>query len=659
MRLPGLASIRTQLVILVLLAVLPALGIVLLTGIGLRDAALRAAEDAALRQVQSMAVHHERVVDNARLLLATLAKAREVRQLDAQACQNLLTDILAKNEAYSALALVDPEGRLVAASPPNASPHSVDLPAFRSALHVNRFSMGEYHLASDIRRVVIEFIQPVAAEDGSSQGLLVASFDLNYFGRIFAAAHLPEGSIFTLTDASGMRLTRFPETAAYTWVPDLPRMIERMSGSSEEGTFLEQGVDGVRRLYSFKRLRIADAPFPHLLIRLGQPENLALAEARRVMARNAMLVGVAAALAVVAAWIVGEFTIMRRLNRLMTAADNLGGGDLSARTGLPRSADELGRLAAAFDRMAQSLEIHDADRRRAEEECCMLNTDLELRVGLRTAELAKANADLQTALENLRQAQSQLVMSEKLAALGELVAGVAHEINTPVGVALSATSTMAERTRALRALFAQGEMKRSDLTAYVESMGEGAEMSLVNLHRASDLIRGFKMVAADQVSETRRVFKVREYIGEILLSLRPKLKKTAHTVEVVCDADLAIESYPGALSQILTNFIINSLTHAFDEGQSGQIRIEVVQVEDVLTLTYSDNGRGIPPEVQARVFEPFYTTARAKGSTGLGLHIVFNVVTHTLGGTITCCSAPGHGTSFQVRVPMEKAHGRQ
>ncbi|MEE4135323.1 MAG: ATP-binding protein, partial [Desulforhopalus sp.] len=298
------------------------------------------------------------------------------------------------------------------------------------------------------------------------------------------------------------------------------------------------------------------------------------------------------------------------------------------------------------------LENQDWERQKAEEEICTLNTELEERVTTRTAQLAQANAELQTALEDLRQAQDQLVLSEKLSALGGLVAGVAHEINTPVGVALSATSTMADRNRTLQELFIQGEMKRSELTEYLESTREGLEMTLLNLHRASEMIRSFKMVAADQVSESRRSFKVREYIEEILLSLRPKLKKTNHRVEVECDRELVIESYPGAFSQILTNLIFNSLIHAFDQGSSGTIRIEVVKENGTLSLTYTDNGRGIDPALQNKIFEPFFTTARAKGSTGLGLHIVFNIVSSTLGGTITCCSEPGQGTTFLIRIPL-------
>ena len=652
MRFPFFHSIRATLVFLVLLAVLPALGIVFFSGYTLRENMIRDAETTVLRQIQVMASHHQQVVENARLLLATLSKAREMQAPDPLGAQLLLEEMLSRNDAYVALALSDPKGRIVAVSPVDAFSSIENEAYFQEARQSMRFAMGNYHLRQGTRSVVVEFAQPVLDRDGGLRGVLVAFFDLNYFGRIFAAAHLPQGSVFTLTDADGIRLTRFPETEKYTWVPDLPYMIDKMSSGADEGTFLDKGVDGVRRLYSFKRIQFEDAPTQRLMIRLGQPEDLALAESRKALVRDMVLLVLAAVLAVATSWFVGKLTIMRRLGRLLLAANRLGTGDLGTRTGLDHSEGELGVLAAAFDRMAESLQIQDFDRRRAEHECCQLNTELEERVTTRTAELAKANKELQTALGNLRQAQGQLVMSEKLAALGGLVAGVAHEINTPVGVALSATSTMAEKNRILSELFATGEMKRSDLTEYLEATREGVEMSLLNLNRASDLIRSFKMVAADQVSESRRSFNVREYVGQVLLSLRPKLKKTPHRVEVVCDEDLVVESYPGAFSQILTNFIVNSLTHAYDEGQAGLIRIEVVKNDGMLTLTYSDDGRGIAPEAQDRIFEPFYTTARAKGSTGLGLHIVFNIVTVTLGGTVTCCSAVGHGTTFQVRMPV-------
>ena len=638
------ASIRRSLLLVVLLAVLPALAIVLYTGYELRDSVVAEAERFSLQQVQVMAAHHERVVDNARLLLVTLARAAEVRGLDPAASRALLVDLLGRNEAYVSLALADTAGRVVAAAPATAPADLHDRPFFRSAVSDNRFTVGDYTLQEPEHRVVVEFAQPVAGDHGRPTGVLVAAFDLGSFGRIFYDLRLPEQSVFTLTDAQG--------TGKYTWVKDLPRMIARMSGAAEEGAFLETGVDGTRRLYAFKRLHFEGAAFPYLMIRLGIPVEQALAGARAVVVRNVVLLALAALLALAVAWLVGERAIMRRLDKLTGAVGRLEAGDLGTRTGIDPRAGELGRLAAAFDSMAEGLERTEHERCQAAEELQRLNEELEERVARRTGELATANEELQATLEDLRRAQGQLVLSEKLAALGGLVAGVAHEINTPVGIALSAGSTLADRNRALAEQFTAGGMKRADLATYLDEANEGLAMLLANLNRASDLIRSFKMVAVDQVSETRRSFNLRTYIDEILLSLRPKLKKTSHRVNVHCPEDLVIESYPGAVSQILTNFITNTLTHAFGADEAGEITIEAERTGDTLELRYADNGRGMAPEVRQRIFEPFFTTARGQGSTGLGMHIVFNVVTATLGGSIVCTSEPGQGTSFRVTVPL-------
>jgi signal transduction histidine kinase len=646
-------SIRKSLIVLVLLAVLPALAILLYTGRELRERVVHDAENYALRQVQAMAAHHERVVENARLLLMALAKSSEVRSLDAAACQALLNDILARNIAYVSLLLADVDGHILVAAPAGSAKESSGAPGFfREAMRSGAFTVGDYTLLKTERRVVVHFAQPVLGSDDRPVGLLVADFDLNYFGRLFYDTRLPERSVFTLTDANGMRLTRFPETEKYTWVPDLPQIVARMSGGSEQGTFLETGVDGVSRLYSFMRLHFQAASFPYLMIRLGIPVDQALGEARFVIIRNIGLLVLATILALITAWFVSEITIMHRLTRLIAATDKLKSGALSTRTGIEATQGELGQLAAAFDSMAEGLEHKERERSSAEEQLLRLNEELEERVTRRTEELANANRDLQQTLEDLQRTQKQLVLSEKLAALGELVAGVAHEINTPVGVALSAGSTLAEKNRTLADLFAQGEMKRSDLAQFLDDSREGAEMILANLNRASELIRSFKMVAVDQVSEQRRIFNVKNYIDEILRSLRPKLKKTQHQIEVFCDKDLVIESYPVALSQILTNLLINSLLHAFDPEQAGVIRIEAARNNGTLEIRYIDNGKGMPAEIRDRIFEPFFTTARSQGATGLGLHIVFNIVTRTLGGTIVCESAPGQGTSFHLTMPV-------
>jgi signal transduction histidine kinase len=297
-------------------------------------------------------------------------------------------------------------------------------------------------------------------------------------------------------------------------------------------------------------------------------------------------------------------------------------------------------------------------RKEAEETVRRLNEELEARVAVRTYQLEVANNELKETLGRLRSAQHHLVQSEKMAALGGLVAGVAHEINTPVGIAVTAASHLEQKTRELLLVFNEGAITRGGLADYLGVCLESSGMVLSNLRRAADLIRGFKQVAVDQSSEVRRAFKLGEYIQEVLLSLRPKLKKTKHMVEVRCEKGLVVDSYPGALSQIVTNLVMNSLIHAYGEGEAGHLLLTARAVGDNLELTYSDDGRGISKENLPHIFEPFFTTSRHKGGTGLGLHILFNIVTQTLDGSITCDSEIGKGTVFTIVFPLVSQSSR-
>ncbi|GEO36600.1 hypothetical protein SAE02_07480 [Skermanella aerolata] len=256
------------------------------------------------------------------------------------------------------------------------------------------------------------------------------------------------------------------------------------------------------------------------------------------------------------------------------------------------------------------------------------------------------------AYDRLHQAQDSLLQAEKMAALGSLVAGVAHEINTPIGTALTAASHLGERTADFRALLQGGKLKKSDADRYLETATESSAIMVATIGRAAELIQSFKQVAVDQSTDIRRGFNLAEYIGEILLSLRPRLRQTAHTVSVDCPDDLEIDSYPGALSQVLTNFVMNSLVHGFAEGRAGRITLCArLQQPDVVSIRYSDTGKGIPEKNLGKIFEPFFTTRRGSGGTGLGLHIVFNIVAQSLGGTIAVESIEGQGASFILTIP--------
>ncbi|MBE1302349.1 MAG: hypothetical protein GJ680_20865 [Alteromonadaceae bacterium] len=251
--------------------------------------------------------------------------------------------------------------------------------------------------------------------------------------------------------------------------------------------------------------------------------------------------------------------------------------------------------------------------------------------------------------EDLVNAHKQLIESEKNASLSGLVAGVAHEINTPVGISVTAASNLIERCKLLQRSFDQGTLKKSEFAGHVDNIFQSADMVLSNLTRAADLIRSFKEVSVDQISQQRRTFNFRHYLDEIMASLNPRLRRENVSVEIDCDADIQIDSYPGAIAQLITNLAINAVLHAFEEQDGGIIKIHVRKSGDMINLNFSDNGRGIPASDLDKIFEPFYTTKRGKGGSGLGLQIISNIVNIRLGGTIKCESELGKGTTFHMQ----------
>ena len=258
------------------------------------------------------------------------------------------------------------------------------------------------------------------------------------------------------------------------------------------------------------------------------------------------------------------------------------------------------------------------------------------------------NADLEQSLENLKETQEQLIISEKLTALGELVAGVAHEINTPLGVGVTLASHMSQLHRDIKKRFSNDSLHRSDLEEFLDNSEEELELLNVNLERAASLVASFKQVAVDQSSQELRKFKIYDTIQDVLKSLYPKLKKTPFQLSFSCPEELEVSSYPGAISQIITNFVMNSLIHGFSDRSEGNIQIKVEALDDKIVLFYEDDGRGIPEELLTKVFNPFFSTNKHGGSTGLGLHIVHNLVTQTLNGHISLRSKENQGCQFKI-----------
>jgi signal transduction histidine kinase len=295
--------------------------------------------------------------------------------------------------------------------------------------------------------------------------------------------------------------------------------------------------------------------------------------------------------------------------------------------------DEFGEVAVGFNRIQRKMKATINMARQSEE----------------TANRASLNA--QQALEELKQTQDSLLQAERLASLGGLVAGVAHEINTPVGITLTGASILQEATDKICLVMTSGSVKKSQIQDYIDTAVESSRLIMANSQRAAELIHSFKQIAVDQTSESKRPFKVKDYIDEVVMCLHPRLKKTSVQVRINCDEAIELDSYSGAFAQIVTNLIMNSLTHAFDANDSGWIDIDVSAFNEVLTLRFSDDGKGIRPEYINKIFDPFFTTQLGKGGSGLGLNIVFNLIVKKLGGAIHVTSSLGHGTQFTINIP--------
>lgn len=281
-----------------------------------------------------------------------------------------------------------------------------------------------------------------------------------------------------------------------------------------------------------------------------------------------------------------------------------------------------------------------------------LKEEIERRRHIEDA-LRNKQSELESLVDDLKQTQDRLVQSEKMAALGGLVAGITHEVNTPVGIGVTATSFLSEKIQALQKAYQDKTLSPRNLEQFIAEASETACLLESNLNRASDLIASFKQIAVDQTSEAIRTIQLSTYLQEIIRSLLPHFKKTKHQIEVNCPKDLQLTCPAGAISQIFTNLLMNSLIHGFEDMEQGEIRITVLDEGDDIDIRFSDNGKGLNDEQLEKLFHPFFTTKRGAGGSGLGTHITYNLVRQTLKGSIDVNSEPGKGLHYHIRFPKK------
>jgi signal transduction histidine kinase len=354
---------------------------------------------------------------------------------------------------------------------------------------------------------------------------------------------------------------------------------------------------------------------------------------RKVLSVAVIFLGI-----IITAGVLIALSIRLPLRQIMTAMHAITSGDLNRKVQGTGASDEVGEMARAVEVFREN-----AIAKRTTED-----------------ELRAAKEKAENALHELNAAQQNLIDAERLAALGGLVAGVAHEVNNPIGISLTVASSFARRTEAFEDELKSGKgLRRSQLDEFVKTSRDAAQQLVGNLHRAGELIQSFKQVAVDRSHAERRTFNLSEATDQIIASLRPALKKASIALSVEVPENLVIDGYPGSYGQILTNLFLNAATHAFPDGRSGNITISAKpRGSDDVEIIFADDGAGMTADVQRQAFDPFFTTRRNEGGTGLGLHIVYNLVTQQLGGRMMLDSRPGQGTTFRIIMPKTAKGGQ-
>lgn len=278
--------------------------------------------------------------------------------------------------------------------------------------------------------------------------------------------------------------------------------------------------------------------------------------------------------------------------------------------------------------------------------------EAQLKLAEQHRTVEEKNLTLTKTITDLKKAQEELVQKEKMASLGGLVAGIAHEINTPLGICVTATSHLLEEHNEIKKAFEASELTEESLIEYFDEFDQGLKILSSNTKRAAELVKSFKQVAVDQSSNEVRTINISQYIQEILLSLKPKLKRVNHEIIIDCPEQLSAEINAGAVSQIFSNLIMNSIIHGFEGIEKGRIQIKVAIKANQLKIHYADNGKGLDSQSLSQLFEPFFTTKRGEGGSGLGAHLIYNLVHSSLNGTIQAQSEPNKGLAYLIKVPI-------
>ena len=606
----SLASLRARLLLLVLLAVIPALGLTLYTNLEERQLRKAQVQEQAMRLSRLVSADHERLIEDARRLLVTLARLPAVRDRNRAACNALFADLLTQHSSYANLGVVDANGSIFCSALPMTGPvYAGDRAFFRRALETRDFAIGEYQVGRITGKATVNFGYPVLGDAGHVRAVVFAALDLAWLNELASQAGLPPGSMLTVIDRNGTILSRYPDDGK--WVGKLmpeSLVLKAILTQQGNGTTEAPGTDGIPRLFSFAPFGGA-AQSANAYVSVGIPAAVAFAGANQILARNLAALGLVAGLALAAAWVGGNLFIVRQIQALVRATKRVAAGELGVRTGLPQGQGELSQLAGAFDQMAESLE-RAHERRLLEEELRRKNYQLE---------------------------QQNLAIQEANRLKTEFVSMVSHELRTPL------TSIQGYAELLLEDEQIAGE-ERESLTI----VKKNADRLLGLINDLLDLSR----IEAGRVDLQRTSLDLARLIPEVAGSLRPLIEAKRQRLRLdLAEALPAVWADANRVTQILTNLISNAHKYTLVEGS---ITVAARRDDGFVRVDVSDTGVGLSPEDQAQLFTKFFRahdrSLQAGGGTGLGL-VITRLLVELHGGRITVSSAPGKGSTFSFSLP--------
>src|SRR5262244_3172498 len=575
------ASLRARLLLLVLLAAIPALVLTLYTNLEARQLRKALVQEHAMRLSRLVSADYERLIEDARQLVVSLARLPAVRDRNRTACNALFTDLLTQHASYANLGVIDADGNvLCSAIPITDQVYLGDRVYFRRAVETRDFAVGEYQVGRITRKATVNFGYPVLDDAGQLRAVVFAALDLAWLKALASQAGLPPGAMLTVIDRHGTILTRYPDEG--TWMgqrmPE-PLVVHAMLAHQGNGTIDAPGTDGIPRLFSFAPFGSA-AQSANAYVSVGIPAAVAFAGANQMLALNVAGLGLVAALALAAAWVGGNLFIVRQIQALVSATKRVAAGELGVRTGIPYGQGELGQLAGAFDQMAESLER--AHEQRLQEE-----------------ELRRKNYQLE---------QQNLAIQEANRLKSEFVSMVSHELRTP----LTSIQGYAE-------LMLEDEQITEELRESLTLVKKSADRLLGLINDLLDLSR----IEAGRVDLHRTSLDVARLISEVARSLRPLIEAKRQQLKLdLGEALPAVWADANLVTQILTNLISNAHKYTLVDGS---ITVAARPDDGFVRVDVSDTGIGLSAEDQAQLFTKFFRahdrSPQAGGGTGLGLVI--------------------------------------